>query len=128
MAGHEPVRDAQPEQDCLARVRDAQHECVADCLHMSRARRELTPDRIAEVRDQGCRFLVAVGFGQRGKAGDVGKQEARRGRQLSYSSTVKLNIMPLSWCSAMWQCAIHTPTFVTSSRMSTVSPVRTRTV
>ena len=21
----------------------------------------------------------------------------------SYSSTLKLNIMPLSWCSAMWQ-------------------------
>ena len=43
-------------------------------------------------------------------------------------STWKLNIMPLSWCSAMWQCAIHTPGLVTSSRMSTVSPRRTSTV
>jgi hypothetical protein len=39
MAGHEPVRDLKPEQDCLARVRDAQHDCVADCLHMSGASR-----------------------------------------------------------------------------------------
>ena len=30
--------------------------------------------------------------------------------------------MPLSVCSAMWQCAIHSPGLVTSSRMSTVSP------
>src|SRR5687768_6739875 len=43
-------------------------------------------------------------------------------------STLKLNIIPLSWCSAMWQWAIHRPGLVTSSRMSTVSPVRTRTV
>ena len=35
---------------------------------------------------------------------------------------MKLNIIPLSWCSAMWQCAIQRPGFVTSSRMSTVSP------
>jgi hypothetical protein len=34
---------------------------------------------------------------------------------------VKLNIIPLSWCSAMWQCAIQVPGFVTSRRMSTVS-------
>lgn len=26
-----------------------------------------------------------------------------------YGSTLKVNIMPLSWCSAMWQWAIHTP-------------------
>ena len=42
--------------------------------------------------------------------------------------TLKLNIMPLSVCSAMWQCAIHSPGFVTSSRMSTVWPARTSTV
>ena len=42
--------------------------------------------------------------------------------------TSKLNIIPLSWCSAMWQCAIHRPGLVTSSRMSTISPVRTSTV
>jgi hypothetical protein len=73
---------------------------------MSCTSRQLTPDRIAEVRDQRCRFLVAVGFGQRGEAGDVSEQEGCRGvaqSDSSYSSTLKLNIMPLSWCSAMWQ-------------------------
>ena len=71
---------------------------------MSRASRQLTLDRIAEVRDQGRRLLVTMGFGQRGETGDVGKQEGgRRVAQGSYSSTLKLNIMPLSWCSAMWQ-------------------------
>ena len=43
-------------------------------------------------------------------------------------ATVKLNIIPLSWCSAMWQCAIQRPGSLTSKRMSTVSPVRTSTV
>jgi hypothetical protein len=28
-------------------------------------------------------------------------------------STSKLNIIPLSVCSAMWQCAIHSPGLVT---------------
>ena len=71
---------------------------------MSRASRQLTLDRIAEVRDQRCRFLVAVGLGQRSETGDVGKQEGGRSvAQGYYSSTLKLNIMPLSWCSAMWQ-------------------------
>src|SRR5688500_2471336 len=32
-------------------------------------------------------------------------------------ATSKLNIMPLSVCSAMWQCAIQSPGFVTSRRM-----------
>src|SRR5829696_4103396 len=45
-----------------------------------------------------------------------------------HAVTSKLNIIPLSWCSAMWQCAIQRPTFVTSRRMSTVSPVLTSTV
>jgi hypothetical protein len=66
---------------------------------MSRARGQLSPDRIAEVRDQGCRFLVAVDFGQRSEAGDVGEQEGGRSvaqSDSSYSSTLKLNIMPLS--------------------------------
>ena len=43
-------------------------------------------------------------------------------------ATSKLNIIPLSWCSAMWQCAIQWPGLSMSSRMSTTSPVRTRTV
>ena len=46
----------------------------------------------------------------------------------SAGATSKLNIIPLSWCSAMWQCAIQRPGLVTSSRMSTTSPVRTSTV
>src|SRR6266542_886184 len=46
----------------------------------------------------------------------------------AHAVTSKLNIMPLSWCSAMWQCAIQRPTFVTSRTMSTDSPVRTSTV
>src|SRR5687767_14396515 len=46
----------------------------------------------------------------------------------SAAATLKLNIIPLSWCSAMWQCAIHRPALVTSRRMSTVWPVGTRTV
>src|SRR3954453_6715217 len=50
------------------------------------------------------------------------------GRHGAHAVTSKLNIMPLSGCSAMWQCAIQRPTFVTSSTMSTVSPVRTSTV
>ena len=34
-------------------------------------------------------------------------------------ATVKLNIMPLCMCSAMWQWAIHRPGLVTSNKMST---------
>ena len=43
-------------------------------------------------------------------------------------ATLKLNIIPLSVCSAMWQCAIHSPGLATSSRMSTVSPAVRSTV
>ena len=42
--------------------------------------------------------------------------------------TSNLNIIPLSMCSAMWQCAIHRPGLVASKRMCTTSPARTRTV
>jgi hypothetical protein len=41
---------------------------------------------------------------------------------------VKLNIIPLCMCSAMWQCAIHRPGLLTSNRMSTVWSVRISTV
>jgi hypothetical protein len=40
-------------------------------------------------------------------------------RVVTYGSTLKLSIIPLSWCSAMWQCAIHRPGLVTSSSRST---------
>src|SRR6185312_10278933 len=53
---------------------------------------------------------------------------ARGHRAASLRATVKLNIMPLCMCSAMWQCAIHNPGLVTSNKMSTVCPVRTSTV
>src|SRR4051812_45545068 len=43
-------------------------------------------------------------------------------------ATSKLNIIPLSVCSAMWQWAIQSPGFVTSRRMSTASPARSSTV
>src|SRR3954453_18394092 len=45
-----------------------------------------------------------------------------------HGKTSKLNIIPLSWCSAMWQCAIQYPGLVTSNRMFTVCPVVIRTV
>ena len=99
------MRYVQAEKDGLTRIRDAQHDRVADGLHVNCVRRQFTPDRFAEIRDQGGRFLVPVGLGQRGEAGNVGEQEGGRGvaQGGSYSSTLKLNIMPLSWCSAMWQ-------------------------
>src|SRR5262249_26273504 len=53
---------------------------------------------------------------------------ARGHRIASLRATVKLNIMPLCMCSAMWQCAIHNPGLDTSNKMSTVCPVRTSTV
>src|SRR3954447_9695795 len=45
----------------------------------------------------------------------------RVGRTLArfYGSTLKLSIIPLSWCSAMWQCAIHRPGLVMSNSRST---------
>src|SRR5439155_14811962 len=46
----------------------------------------------------------------------------------SRRATLKLNIIPLWMCSAMWQCAIHSPGLDTSSRMSTVCPDRNSTV
>jgi hypothetical protein len=60
----------------------------------------------AELGHEFSGLLVAVCLGQRGEAGDVGEKEGGRGvaqSDSSYSSTLKLNIMPLSWCSAMWQ-------------------------
>src|SRR2546423_14505759 len=47
-----------------------------------------------------------------------GAHRAGSGRR----ATLKLNIMPLWLCSAMWQCAIPSPGLETSSRMSTVPP------
>ena len=37
-------------------------------------------------------------------------------------ATLKLNIMPLCMCSAMWQWAIHNPGLDTSNKMSTTWP------
>ncbi|HET9610695.1 MAG TPA: hypothetical protein VFP06_13890 [Acidimicrobiales bacterium] len=37
-------------------------------------------------------------------------------------ATSKPSITPLSWCSAMWQCAIQMPGFVTSSGTSRMMP------
>src|SRR5512134_2137827 len=69
-------------------------------------------------------------LGRTGRAGATEQVDGTSGppHAAVAGSTLKLNIIPLSWCSAMWQCAIQRPGLVTSSRMSTVSPVRTRTV
>jgi len=40
---------------------------------MRRPGRQLGADRLAEVGDQGRCLLVAMGLGQGGEAGDVGK-------------------------------------------------------
>src|SRR3954452_10022512 len=59
-----------------------------------------------------------------GRARGPGGHRAGSGRR----ATLKLNIMPLWLCSAMWQWAIHSPGLETSSKMSTVSPARSSTV
>ena len=41
---------------------------------------------------------------------------------------MKLSIMPLCMCSAMWQWDIHTPGLVASNRMSAFWPARTSTM
>jgi hypothetical protein len=61
---------------CLARVRDAQHEGIADGLHASGAGRQLGFDRLAEVRHEGCRLLVPVRLRQGGEAGDIREDES----------------------------------------------------
>jgi hypothetical protein len=64
----------QGERDGLMRSRDAQNEGIADGLYVLAASgRQLSLDRVAEVRYQGCRFLVPVRLGQGGEAGDVGE-------------------------------------------------------
>ena len=79
------------------------------------------------LRPRAVAFEQLVETGHRGRlaSGGVGQGDSASG---SAGRTSKLNIIPLSWCSAMWQCAIQRPGFVTSSRMSTVSPVRKSTV
>ena len=58
---------------------------------------------------------------RRGLAGDLlAHPEGVRGGD-QRRATLKLNIMPLCMCSAIWQWAIHRPGLVTSKRMSTVS-------
>ena len=78
MAGHQVMDDVQPEPDGVSGLGDAQHEGIADGLHVRPAeRRKLRVDRRAEVGDERGGFVVAVGFGQGGEAGDVGEQERR---------------------------------------------------
>jgi hypothetical protein len=74
VAVHQLVGDVQGERDGLMRSTDAQHEGIADGLYVLAASgRQLSLDRVAEVRYQGCRFLVPVRLGQGGEAGDVGE-------------------------------------------------------
>ena len=53
---------------------------------------------------------------------------ARLAQLSAVSRTSNVNIMPASRCSAMWQCTIHEPGLLQSSRMSTVLPAGTSTV
>ena len=70
--------DVQPGPDCVSGLGGAQHEGVADGLHVRPAEREkLRVDRGAEVGNELGGFVVTVGFGQGGEAGDVGEQERR---------------------------------------------------
>jgi hypothetical protein len=78
MAGHQLMDDVQPEPHGVGGLDHAQHERVADGLHVRPAERlKLRVDRRAKVGHQRRGLLVAVGFGQRGEAGDVGEQKRR---------------------------------------------------
>jgi len=70
--------DLQPEPDGVSGLGNAQHQRVADGLHLRPAERwKLRADRSAEAGNECGGFVVTVGFRQRGEAGDVGKQERR---------------------------------------------------
>src|SRR5215211_1621597 len=71
--------------------------------------------------------LLGGGGGRQGGEGD-GEDDECLHRSAPSRATLKLNIMPLCMCSAMWQWAIHRPGLVTSNKMSTTWPVRTSTV
>jgi len=77
---HRIVCDPKTEPDRLRRVGNAEHYGVTDRLYV------LSPDlgqprlhRTGEGADQLQRGLVTVSLRQRGEAGDVCKQEGRRG-------------------------------------------------
>ena len=69
-----------PSRIGLPWVWDAQHEGIADGLHVSGVVGEVGSDRVAEVRDEHCCVLVAVRLGQGGEAGDIGEDEGGRRR------------------------------------------------
>lgn len=64
----------------MAGVFDAEHQRVANCLDLrSSESGQLGSDGVTEVGHQSCGLFVAVRLGESGEAGDVGKQERRRG-------------------------------------------------
>jgi hypothetical protein len=79
VAARRAPRDPEAEPDCVARVRHAQHERVADRLHVLAADlRQLRLHRRRELLDEPDRLLVPVRLGQRGEARDVREQEGGR--------------------------------------------------
>lgn len=87
MPTHDVVGDPEPEGHCTFRFGDAEHERIADRLHLARAiRGELGLHGVAEVRHElGC-FLVAVRFGQGGDPAISAKRKVAAVGRVSFSS------------------------------------------
>lgn len=82
MAAEDIVRDRQPEEHCVLRIGDAEHQGVADRLDLRRPKQsKLRVYRGGEIRHEAGRLFVAVGFGEGGEAGDV-REDERRGCRL----------------------------------------------
>ena len=117
---HQVIGNAKAEDDPVPRIRDPQHERVPDRLDvLSMNGGQLGFHGIPEVGDESERRLISMCLRESSEAGDVGEGERggcaahRIGKLLVFkaslpragcyaaSSTLKLNIIPLSWCSAM---------------------------
>jgi hypothetical protein len=80
VAAHRIARDPQAEANCICGVGHAQHERVADCLHILAVDAwELRLNDIRELLHELHGMLVTMRLSERRKAGDVGEQEGRLG-------------------------------------------------